>query len=273
MRAALGAAIVVLVTACGSTQPPCSSCTGPFVGDLLISRQGAVVQMGLFQTAVVQIPGSNRSLTPSLADRVLAERLAVEPDGSSLLTVLPMAGWIGGKSQHFGGTVNLAATTGFLQSPWNVTVQIATDPLSGHDQHTYLGSGTTVMQIGQTFVMNWPVGSAPPTSTNTAVLRPLADPVELVTQPFGVGTSTRYMQELFVGVAAGQALLNAPTAFDPKTGEKFGPSQRFIVNDNRHWTCSPAGGCFTPVASEDNWRPDHYYPPGVTTLPVGTPRP
>jgi hypothetical protein len=36
------------------------------------------------------------------------------------------------------------------------------------------------------------------------------------------------------------------------------------VIDDQRWTCSPSGGCSTPVATQDNWRPDYYVPAGVT---------
>jgi hypothetical protein len=273
MRAILGAAvagILILAPACGrSTVISCDACRSPFVMDLLISQDGGVNQVGLFQTLGVRIPGPDRILTPNPADRAMADGLGNAPDGSSLVNVIPMAGWMGGRHQHFGGTVTLSASTSLSESPWTVTIQIATDPLSGHDLHAYVGSGTTVMQLGQTFVMTWAVGSAPPMPSDSTVLRAWTAPIERVTEPFGNGARqpTRYMEQVFVAAATGKAVLTAPTAFDPTRDDKpFGPSQRFIVIDNSSWTCSPAGGCFTPVASADNWRPDHYYPPGITPV-------
>ncbi len=196
----------------------------------------------------------------------MPEGVAQQPDGSTLVSVVPMGGAAWGKPAHFGGTVSLAASVGFSQSPWSITIQIATDPLSEHDQHTYLGSGTTVMQVGQTFVMTWPVGSAPPMTSDPSVLRPWTVPIENVTQPVGDSTihSVRYMEQLFVAAAIGQVVLTAPTAFDPKDGRRFGPSQRFIVRADPRWTCSPAEGCSTPIATGDNWRPDQYFAAGVT---------
>jgi len=275
MRAALGAAIagILLLGPACSTPPPCGDCGFPYVMDLLISQQGGIVPVGIFQTIGVLIPGSDRTLSPSIPDRVMAQGAGHDPEGSSLVAVVPQGGAIWGQPEHLGGTVRLAASTGWFQSPWSVTIQIATDPLTGHDPHTYVGSGTTVMQLGQTFVMTWPVGSAPPTTSDSAVLRPWTAPIERVTNPVGRGSrpAMRYMEQVFVAAATGQALLSAPNAFDPKDGRTFGPSQLFFVKDDHRWTCSPAGGCSTPVATEDNWRPDYYHPPPPTPVPWVSP--
>lgn len=238
--------------------------------DVLISQQGGTaVPLGLYQTAGVLIPGSGRALTPSDSDRVQSGPVDRQPDGSSLFTVYPKASAAWGKPFHFGGTVGLTASTNTFQSRWSVTIEIATDPVSGYDLHTYVGSGTTVLQIGQTFLMRWPVGSAAPLSSDAGILMALTDPIEgfVASQPVGGSTVTHgtdYMEQLFVTVATGSAVLSAPSAFDPSRPTNFGPSQRFIVRDDPRWTCSPAGGCSTPDAEQDNSRPDRYFPAGVT---------
>ncbi len=265
MRAALGAAIagiLVLGPACG-TSVPCGDCNYPYLMYLVISQERGVVPVGLFQTIGVRIPGSDRTLSPGSSDRIVEQGGENEPGGSTLLVLVPVAGADFGKPLHFGGIVHLAATTGWFQSPWDATIQLTTDPLSGHDPHTYVGSGTTQMQIGQTFVMTWPVGAPPPVTSDPSVLRPLGDPIERATRTVGESSaqSVSYMMQLFVGAGIGHATLAAPSAFDPRDGRPFGPSQQFYVVDDHRWKCSPAGGCSTSAATEDNWRPDHYDAP------------
>ncbi len=264
---ALGMALTVLAgTGCG-----CSCGGGPLVMDLLVTQAGgAPTPVGLHELVGVLIPGSGRSLTPSASDRVTTGLVDQQPDGSSLVTVYPTATAYWGKPFHFGGTIELTASTNLHQSGWNTSIEIGTDPNSIYDLHTYEGAGTTVMQVGQTFLMTWPVGTPAPASSDAAVLTLLGNPVEVARATQTVGQSTiikgiAYMQQLVVAVNPGNAKLSAPQAFDPAhLNRLFGPSQQFIVIDDARWTCSPSGGCSTADAEENNSRPDRYYPAGMT---------
>lgn len=231
---------------------------------------GATFPVGRFEQIGVLVPGSGRGLAITGGDQASAYPVDHEPDGSSLFTVDADGASYTGKPFHYGGTLRLVASVNSNYAPWSVTIQIATDPLSGHEGHTYVGSGTTVMQVGQTFVIDWPLGADPPTTSDPGVLAPLGDPLEAFVglQPFGQGNITQgihYRQQVFAAIGTGDAVIRAPSAFDPVHAYfEAGPSQQFIVQDNPRWTCSPERGCATADATPPNSLPDRYFPAGAT---------
>ena len=286
MRAVVVAslAVVTLVASSACESCSCSPIYGNFAAILLTEKDTSqTVPLGMYQTVGVLLQGAGRTINVSDPELLVPYAVQEQPAGMTFERFVPDSPNGAGRPYVFGGTVTVSAPATAGQPAWQATVIMGTDPrgqvsgLNGVGAGAFVGGGTTVMTVGQSFVVSWAAGRPAPASSNPPVLRPTGDPVTVHNgyQQAGQTTMTSgpdYEQQLFVAVGVGIATLSAAgdaiRTVDPNAAA-FGGSQTFVVRLVPGFTCSPTAGCVqtTPVGSQGFDRPDRYYPAGVTPSP------
>jgi hypothetical protein len=278
---ALVVASLALAVVAGSACENCSCVTyGNYASVMLTDKDASrLVPVGMFQTVGVVLPGSGRAITVSDTGRLVAHPVPpqLQPDGMTMELFVPDAPGEVGTPYEFGGTVTISAPASGDHPQWTATLVIGTDPRGDAGGGpfvgggAFVGSGTTVMALGQGFVVSWADGGATPTSSVPSVLRPFGAP-ELVHNGYqligktAVTSGHTYWQQLYVGVGVGSATLTLSRAvhtLDDNLGS-FGGTQRIVVHSVPGFTCSPEHGCVQTAALSGPTSPDHYYPAGAT---------
>lgn len=284
MRLSLVAGLVLAAIA-GSACEHCSC--GGYVNyaTVVLTEKDAfqTVPVGAFQSVGVLLPGSHRTVTPSDAGLLVPYGpAAFVPDGMTLLTFRPDQPGDVGRPFVFGGVVSLSAPATADHPLWMAQLIIGTDPLDVNfvppsfpqGSGAFTGGGTTVMALGQSFVVSWSAGGGAPTSGSASVLQPLGAPVRVhsawqgsQSPPYSVRTGPEWLQQLFVAVGVGSAMLTVPDAvhtLDRNLGS-FGGNQTFVVRSTPDFSCTVDGGCHELTMPQTGpTRPDHHYPAGQT---------
>jgi hypothetical protein len=257
-------------SACGNCS--CGLPYGNYASVMLTGKDASrAVPVGMFQTVGVVLEGSGRVINVSDAGRLVPFPVGPQPDGMTLELFRPDAPEQAGTPFEFGGAVVISAPASGPHPEWMATLVIGSDPRGDGGggpfvgSGAFAGSGTTVMALGQSFVVSWPAGGTAPKSSDSSVLEPSGDPMLVhsgyqLTQKTSVTDGPAFLQQLFVGVGVGTATFTLPDAIHTVAGDasSYGGSQDFVIRLVQGFTCSPERGCVQNTAGGPD-RPDKHY--------------
>ena len=252
-----------------------SACaTGPGVHVLVTEgNAGQVIPITPFDPVGVLLPGK-AVVTVSDESRLAAVPVPQQPPDKTFRIFKPVYDPVPGKPWTFGGKVTLSSPAAGTRREWHVTLIIGTDPQTktdGRSAYTSYFSGADLnLALGQTFTLNWPVGFAPPSSSDERVLAPVTGVIAIdeghaniaVTR---VTAGPSYEEQLFAAVGSGEAVLSLAQAVGSQgcaikdTQGRCLETPTLHVESRPNWMCSVDGGC-----AQVNWdgvsrdRPEQY---------------
>jgi hypothetical protein len=249
--------------------------TGPAVRVLLTEKNaGEVIPITTFDSVGVLLPGT-ALVKVSNESRLVAVPVPQQPPDQTFRIFKPVYEPVPGKPWTYGGAVTLSSPAAGTRREWQVTLIIGTDPLTKTDGRSaypsyFSGASELKLALGQTFTLNWPVGFAPPSSSDERVLAPVTGVIAIdegyaniaVTR---VTAGLTYEEQLFLAVGSGQAVLSLPRAVGSQgcankdTQGHCLETPTLFVESRPTWRCSVDDGC-----SQVNWdgvsrdRPEQY---------------
>jgi hypothetical protein len=274
----VSSALVLMAGASCIPNEDCSQAacgTGPAVRVLLTEKNaGEVIPITTFDSVGVLLPGT-ALVQVSDESRLVAVPVPQQPPDQTFRMFRPVYEPVPGKPWTFGGRVTLSSPAVGTGRQWHVTLIIGTDPQTKTDGRSaypsYFSRASQLnLALGQTFTLNWPVGLAPPSSSDERVLAPVTGVIAVDEGSANIAATrvtagSTYEEQLFAAVGSGQAVLLLPRAVGSQgcaikdTQGHCLETPTLFVASRSTWTCSVDGGC-----SQVNWdgvsrnRPEQY---------------
>jgi hypothetical protein len=267
---------VVLIAESSCAQEQCSQAacgSGPSVTVLLTAKNsGQTVPVTPGMDVGVLLPGK-AVIVVSDVSKLASVAVANQPSNHTFRIFRPISEPVPGQPWAYGGKVSLSSPADGTRDEWHVTILIGTDPPWkwdgwAADPSSFL-SVETNLAPGQTLSLNWPLGLAPPSSSDQRVIAPITG---VITLDLGhanirgdrVTAGPSYQTQLFAAVGTGTAVLIAPHAtnsvcYAKRTNGNCLERTTVYVEPQPGWNCSADSGCI-----QVNWdgvsrnRPDQY---------------